>query len=83
MVWGRAVCINHFRRAKQPLNASGALFGSTVVDVEMQGYSGERRKWKIDDAVSKLHLKMCTYGSLLVNRCFANAWREISLVNVG
>lgn len=34
--------------AEEKLKASGTLFGLTV-DVEMQGYSSERREWKIDD----------------------------------
>lgn len=41
------------------INASGALFGSTV-DAEMQGCSGERRERKIDDdAAPKLYRKLC------------------------
>lgn len=57
---------------KRVLNASGALFVPTL-DAEMQDYSGERRKWKIDDVVSKLQLKMCAH---------ANARREIRPVRI-
>lgn len=46
MVLGRAICINHC--------------SFSTVDVEMQGYSGESREWKIDDDVApELHLKLC------------------------
>lgn len=37
--------------AEEKLKASGSLFG-LAVDVEMQGYSGKRREWKIDDDVA-------------------------------
>lgn len=46
MVLGRAICINHC--------------SFSTVDVEMQGYSGESREWKIDDddVAPELHLKL-------------------------
>lgn len=57
MVLCCAICMNH-RGADAVLNTPGALFGLTA-DVEMQGFSGARREWKMDDKVApKVHPKL-------------------------